>query len=181
MTALYHPQTSLVYKKDLDLLIYGYGFPSEVTKEFHKYGNKVVAYCSPQVGVESPWLYRIQYGQKLWSSGLDGVMNYAYMREMGNPWNDFDHLSYRDHSFVYPTINGFVETIAWEGMREAVDDVRYITTLENCIATVKGQATTVEEAKTYLSVLRKNAALRNPATVRLEVINWILKLKGAQI
>lgn len=181
MTTQYHPQKSIAFKKDLDLLIYGYGLPNKLTKEFHKYGNKVVAYCSPQVGVENPWLYRMQYGQKLWSSGLDGVMNYAYIREMGNPWNDFDHLSYRDHLFVYPTINGFIETIAWEGMREAVDDTRYITTLEKCIKNTRGQKKTAKQAKLYLSVLKKNASLRNPATVRLEVINWILKLKGAQI
>ena len=181
MTTQYHPQKSLAYKKDLDLLIFGSGFSPKIAEEFHKYGKKIVSYCSPQVGVENPWLYRMQYGQKLWGSGFDGMMTYAYMREMGNPWNDFDHLSYRDHFFVYPTINGFVETIAWEGMREAVDDTRYITTLEKCIATAKGQKKMIKQAKNYLSALKKNASLRNPATVRLEVINWILKLKGAQI
>ena len=181
MSTQFHPQKSLEFKKNLDLLNYGFGLPTKIAEEFHKNGNKVIGYCYPQSGVENPWLYRLRYGQELWSSGLDGVMNYAYMREMGNPWNDFDHLGYRDHLFVYPTINGIIETIAWEGMREAIDDTKYIATLEQCIIDAKEQKNELKQAKKYLSNLKKNAAFRNPATVRLEVINWILKLKGIQI
>ena len=43
--------------------------------------------------------------------------------------NDFDHERFRDHVFAYPTSAGVIDTIQWEGFREAVDDVRYLATL----------------------------------------------------
>ena len=33
----------------------------------------------------------------------------------------------RSWGFVYPTIDGVIDTISWEGQREAADDVRFIT------------------------------------------------------
>ena len=36
---------------------------------------------------------------------------------------------YRDHVFAYPTSNGVIDTIQWEGWREGVDDTRYVATL----------------------------------------------------
>ena len=48
--------------------------------------------------------------------------------------------TYRDHVFAYPTLNGVIDTIQWEGFREAVDDVRYLTTLCARIAKAKTNA-----------------------------------------
>ena len=56
-------------------------------------------------------------------------MDYAYQHSFTHEWNDFDNASYRDHTMAYPTENGVVDTVQWEGFREAVDDVRYLTTL----------------------------------------------------
>jgi hypothetical protein len=57
-------------------------------------------------------------------------MDYAYQHGFGDHiWNDFDHERFRDHVFAYPTSNGIIDTIQWEGFREAVDDVRYLATL----------------------------------------------------
>jgi hypothetical protein len=56
-------------------------------------------------------------------------MPYAYQHGFGNIWNDFDHPEFRDHVFAYPTTNGLVSTVQWEGFRSAVDDVRYLSTL----------------------------------------------------
>jgi hypothetical protein len=61
-------------------------------------------------------------------------MDFAYQYSFGRPWNDFDDPIYRDHMFTYPTKNGVVGTLAWEGYREAHDDNRYIATLEAAIA-----------------------------------------------
>ncbi|RKY42909.1 MAG: hypothetical protein DRP81_07310, partial [Candidatus Omnitrophota bacterium] len=44
-------------------------------------------------------------------------------------WDDFDFERYRDHVMAYPTINGVIPTIQWEGFREGVDDVKCLTTL----------------------------------------------------
>ena len=60
-------------------------------------------------------------------------MNYAYQHAFGHIWNDFDSTKFRDHVFAYPTTDGVIDTIQWEGFREAVDDIRYLTILlEKC-------------------------------------------------
>jgi hypothetical protein len=128
---------------------------------WHGAGHKIYTYSNPQVGAENPYLYRRNYGVLLWASGYDGVMDYAYQHSFGKPWNDFDHATYRDHMFTYPTVNGVIDTIAWEGYREAHDDLRYIATLEqyidhglcNSSSTVRANAAT---AKAYLDDLKSD-------------------------
>lgn len=102
--------------------------PNEILK-WKNSGKKIFSYGNPQVGIEDPELYRRNYGLGLACADYDGAMNYAYQHSFGHIWNDFDHPIYRDHVFAYPTSSGVVDTIEWEGFREAVDDVRYLTTL----------------------------------------------------
>jgi len=35
-------------------------------------------------------------------------MNFAYHSAFSDPWDDFDHPSYREHNMVYSTIDGIV-------------------------------------------------------------------------
>jgi hypothetical protein len=60
-------------------------------------------------------------------------MNFAYQYPFGAAWNDFDSpkrdKDYRDHMFTYPTSDGVIGTVQWEGFREGVDDTRYLATL----------------------------------------------------
>jgi hypothetical protein len=111
------------------VLVLGIPVDPNVVSFFQSAGTRVYMYNQPQVGVESPAIYRVNYGVRAWQAGFDGVMNYAYQHSMGSIWNDSDHYRFKDHVFAYPTINGVIDTIAWEGFREAVDDVRYISTL----------------------------------------------------
>lgn len=113
----------------LDVAILSGPYDSGEVAAFHKNGKKVFSYGNPQAGVEDPEIYRRNYGLGLICAGYDGVMNYAYQHSFGHIWNDFDHDRFRDHVFAYPTSNGVIDTIQWEGFREAVDDVRYLTTL----------------------------------------------------
>lgn len=114
----------------LDLPVLGGGlFYSDIVEKWHKYGKKVLVYGNPQVGIENPLIYRSNYGYKLFCSGYDGVMDYAYQHAFGHIWNDFDSPRFRDHVFAYPTTDGVIDTIQWEGFREAVDDIRYLTAL----------------------------------------------------
>jgi len=119
------------YAGRLKILVLGAEPRSTVNAFFQNAGTAVYLYNQPQVGVENPLIYRINYGFSAWREGFDGVMNYAYQDSMGFIWNDFDHAEFRDHVFAYPTVDGVVDTLAWEGFREAVDDVRYISTLQN--------------------------------------------------
>lgn len=114
-------------------------------------GTRVFAYNQPQVGVENPAIYRRNYGIDAWRAGYDGVMNYAYQHAMGSIWNDFDHPKFRDHVFAYPTADGVIPTLAWEGFRAAIDDVRYLTTLRS-LAAMTGSTLDSE----FLSTLKRS-------------------------
>ena len=35
---------------------------------------------------------------------------------MGRPWDDFDNSIYRSHMLTYPTVDGIVGTLQWEGV-----------------------------------------------------------------
>jgi len=148
--------------------------PSEVRK-WRAVGSDVFCYAYPQVGNEEPETYRRNFGLVLWKAGYDGAMDYAYQHGFNHVWNDFDHKTYRDHNFTYPTVNGIVGTIQWEGFREAVDDVRYAGTLVRCIREAPpAKGALAAEAWLWLdSVDVESADLYD---VRAEMAHWITRL-----
>jgi hypothetical protein len=142
----------------LDLLVAAYEPNKEEADKYHNIGHQVFNYANPQVGVENPEAYRRNYGLLLWQNDYDGAMDYAYQHSFGSIWNDFDG-KYRDHVFAYPTTNGVIDTIAWEGFREGVDDVRYVTTLQKRIKRAMQTGTpqqrnTAKEAQEFLDRLK---------------------------
>jgi len=147
------------------------------SKAWHKIGSKVFSYANPQVGEEKPTIYRYNFGLKLWKDGYDGAMDFAYHYAFNHGWNDFDHPKYRDHMFVYPTTNGVIDTIAWEGFREGVYDVRYIATLQKFIKNTK-DLKLAYEAQLWLDNLR--VSKENLDGIRTEIVQWILKLQSTK-
>ena len=152
--------------KSLDLFVLAKAPIRKEANKFHSINHKIFSYANPQSGVENPYLYRRNYGVVLWGAGFDGAMIYAYQHSMGDAWNDSDHYLFRDHNFTYPTSNGVVKTIAWEGMREAIDDVRYLTLLENEIKKVrdgnmKDKYGIIEDAEKYLNAVKNKIARYN--------------------
>ena len=113
----------------LDLAVFAGPLNTTQAAEWHRNGHKIFSYANPQVGVENPEIYRQNYGFALWNAGYDGAMDYAYQHSYGQIWNDFDRKRNRDHVFAYPTSDGVIDTIQWEGWREGVDDTRYLATL----------------------------------------------------
>jgi hypothetical protein len=80
---------------------------------------------------------RWRYGLRSYAYGADGMWFWCYNFHVGDPWNDFDG-STPDSSWVicWPPVKeggASVETLAYEGLREAVDDVRYAMTLEQML------------------------------------------------
>lgn len=114
----------------ISTLILGSEIDGAPNQFLHSKGSLSFLYNQPQVGVKNPYIYRLHYGISAWSKGYDGVMDYAYQHSMGDIWDDFDHPDFRDHVFAYPTRNGVIDTVAWEGFREAIIDVRYLSTLK---------------------------------------------------
>ena len=158
-----------IFKKDVDI---------EVGK-WHGINREIFAYASPQAGVENPEIYRRNFGCKLWKHRFDGEMDWAYQAHRGAFWNDFDTgnsrlTKYREEAFTYPTTNGIVGTIEWEGFREAITDVRYISTIENIIDKLKEEGKDSYNLEIFLQNIDCNSNLDK---LREEMINLILKYK----
>src|SRR5690606_38667893 len=94
--------------------------------------------------------FRLWEGLARYKANYDGSYNYKYFsqlhgslyeRQKANVWNDFSSDAFRGFNMVMPTVGGPIDTIAWEGFREGIDDVRYATLLkqdaEKAIATGK--------------------------------------------
>ena len=157
----------------LDLAIISQVVSVDLANQYHGYGHEIFSYSNPQVGEERPETYRRNFGLLLWQAGYDGSMDYAYQHNFGNIWNDFDATNYRDHCFTYPTVNGVIDTIQYEGFREAVDDLRYLTTLLDAIDEAKAEGKDCSEAEAWLNDL-KSSDLADLESIRLTMISYIL-------
>ena len=145
-------------------------------KKWHSVGSHAFCYAYPQVGNEEPETYRRHFGLVLWKAGFDGAMDYAYQHGFAHVWNDYDHDHYRDHNFTYPTVHGVVGTVQWDGFREAVDDVRYVTTLEHAIEHAPdAKAAVAEEARAWLDTLDPDTA--DLYAARVQMVEFIEKMQ----
>jgi hypothetical protein len=163
----------------LDLLVLAGRPRKDEILKFHAIGGKVFSYANPQTGPENPYVFRRNYGFDLWRNGYDGAMPYAYQDSMGFIWNDIDHSRWRDHVFAYPTVDGIIDTLAWEGFREGVDDVRYVTTLEKLLRHVDPSADKKSaDAKIFLDALREELPM-DLDLVRRTIMEHILKLQAS--
>jgi hypothetical protein len=155
----------------LDVAVAADSLNTTQVAQWHSYGKRIFSYANPQVGVENPYIYRKNYGFALWNAEYDGAMDFAYQQMFGQSiWNDFDTPSTsgwtpRDHVFAYPTSNGIIDTIQWEGWREGVDDTRYLATL------IKTEGSDTSARAIVSDSLAKGEDMK---TIREKVINRIL-------
>ena len=120
----------LKYDSNIDLLvIWGQNlfYPIKKISEAKKQNKIVYFYDNPQAGMEQPETYRINEGFKLFATGADGVLDFSY--QAGVNWNDFANKVYRSYNMTYSTLDKPISTIQWEGWREGVNDIRYLTLL----------------------------------------------------
>jgi len=161
----------------LDLAVVSLDPDIQLARKYHEYGHKIFSYGNPQGGVENPETYRRNYGLLLWQKEYDGAMDFAYQYGYNNIWNDFDSEECRDHVFAYPTICGVIDTIQWEGWREGVDDVRYLTTLLKTIKNAKTKGKNTIDSERWLSKLKNsNLTTQNFDDIRAKMIDYILFL-----
>ncbi len=168
----------------VDLFIDGQPPKKSEADKFHSARHRVFSYNTPQAGVENPLVYRKNYGLRLWQQDYDGAMTYAYQDGFGSIWNDFDHMKFRDHNFTYPTVDGVIDTIAWEGFREGVDDVRYVMTLQRALAAVdtldsRETQSVVQEARAFLDELREYRG-DDLAGMRRRIVSYLLRIGARQ-
>lgn len=162
-----------------DFVNLGGAYRKEDFDRWHACGVLAANYASPHIGPENPDFIRRTHGLDLYKANADGTHNYALN---ASPWNDFSgtQYNYRSFNMVYPASDGFVETIEYEAFREAVDDVRYATLLKTLAheALSSGNVDSVylgRMALQWLALLDTSVCDLNHA--RLEMINWILKLR----
>ena len=100
----------------------------------HRAGHKIFTYMNPLGGAPYPDLQRRNEGLGLWRVGFDGTMTWAYTHIEGDPVDQAMHFAK-----VYRTEDGVVDTVYWEGFREGVDDMRYLTTLYAALRAAAGR------------------------------------------
>jgi hypothetical protein len=113
----------------------------------------------------------------LWKMNYDDGGPWAWQSEaFGGVWNDFN-CDRRAVGMTYPTTDGCIDTIAWEGFREAIDDVRYATTLRLAIEEARTSANhkvVAVNAEAYLDKLDVTGDLDE---IGKTIVDYILKLQ----
>lgn len=167
------------------------GWPTrEQAATWHAIGAKIASYASPHTGVENPDTYRRWEGMARYKANYDGSFNYKlysalhptiYERQKANVWNDsaVATQSFRTFNMVYPTKGDLIDTIAWEGFREGIDDIRYATLLKERVRQAEASGNQKarhlgRKALMWLELTDMEKADLN--AVRMEMINYILEL-----
>jgi hypothetical protein len=155
----------------------------DLAKTVHQANKRIYSYARPQCGLELPETYRRNYGLLLWQAGYDGSFDFAYNCGFDDPYNDCDHVVWKDHMMAYPTKSSVIDTIQWEGWREGVDDCRYLATLEYWQAKVKkaGNTELASEVESELANLKNGGteALSDMDSVRSKMIQLIKRCRKA--
>lgn len=101
---------------------------------WHSVNGILLNYADPFAGSENPLWFRRKAGLLQYKSNYDGLMLLSY-KNLRVPWNELAEDpggdgNYRNFCMTYPTVDGTIGTLAFEGLREAYDDVRYITLMK---------------------------------------------------
>ena len=155
----------------------GGGFAQKEEADFmHRIKGRIGNYAGPHTGPENPDYMRRQHGLGLYKKDYDMMYNYGY-HEGG--WNDFHTSTYRNMNLVQYVRDGIIDTLAWEGIREGIDDIRYATCMlklaEEAVATGKTDLVYAgKKAMQFLALLKEDEACLYAA--RMEMIRHILTL-----
>ena len=144
----------------------------EEARKWHGVGHKILCYANPQSGIEQPETYRRNFGLLLHQEEYDGGMTYIYYHD----WNDFNIQPWRQHNFIYPTVDGGVDTVQWEGYREGIDDLRYLATLLEAIDE-SDNAAAASSAQQFVETMDITTDLH---AIRARMIDLTLALREAR-
>jgi hypothetical protein len=143
---------------------------------------RVKWYANPHSGPENPDYFRRLHGLMTYKANYDAVGNYVWYR---NDWNDFwvpAESGLRGLMMVYPTKDNVIDTLAWEGIREALDDIGYATKLKQ-LATQALRSRNVDISyagrKALAWLASWDETREDLAAGRLEMIASILDLDSA--
>lgn len=98
--------------------------------QWHRAGAKAYTYAGPFTGPICPDTWRRTKGLRYYYADFDGLHEYEFFSDAHNRWNDsIKHDRYCQFGIVYLTQDGLIPTVSWEAVREALDDVRYLSLL----------------------------------------------------
>ena len=107
----------------------------EAIDGMHRQGRKIFTYMNPMAGFPLPELHRRNTGLGMWRIGFDGTMTWAYTH-IESVYEVDQPLIF---AMVVRTENGVLDSLHWEGFREGVYDVQYLTTLLSEVGKAAGR------------------------------------------
>jgi tetratricopeptide (TPR) repeat protein len=112
---------------------------------WHKAGARAVTYAGPFTGPACPDIWRRTKGLRYYYADFDGHDEYCF-DTAANAWNDFVYRGpYSQFQMAYLTYDGLISTLAWEGVREGLDDIRYLSLLRmRCEAALRSSDPAVQ-------------------------------------
>ena len=137
--------------------------------------NRSAWYAVHHIGTEDPSYNRRANGLGAYLSGYTALCNYAH--HFG-PYND-DTTTYKPMVYAYGSYDGVIDTLAWEGFREGIDDIRYATLMTD-LARKAQKSSDIKvrylggKAMQYLTMLDRKSF--NMDATRGEMIRYIIEL-----
>jgi hypothetical protein len=128
---------------------------AELGRELETSGDEAWCYYNPRSVDVTPEWQRIVNGLWLWLGPITTHCPWIYNSYRGDPLDDRDGF---DYGYAFPVDGEIVGTRLWEGYREGVDDLRYLSTLERLVAQRKSEPQArdaVREARAFLDGLRE--------------------------
>ncbi len=160
------------------------GNPSRARAEnWHAVGGAVISYCDPFPSSENPQMFRRWNGFERYKKfHYDGNMLHGFVTSMYDEFRDDPggDGNYRNFCVAYPRRNGHIYTLAWEGWREAYDDLRYATKLKRlCVPLLESPDLALRaEAKRELAWLdRQDGSFTDLNALRRGLIDRILTIQ----
>jgi len=142
-----------------------------------KRGTEYLTYWHSHV--ENPVVNRIFSGFWLWASGFDGLIPHGYyfpshvekilskedirrgVSNVSSPYDDWSRWlpgkkPLRHHNAVYPSKDGPIGTLQWEGVLSGVMDLKYVLTLEAKLDDPDIEESYKDEATVLLEAIRND-------------------------
>ena len=162
------------------------GISADEARRWRAAGADVINYADPVPGGENPLWFRRKVGLMMYKTGLDGQMLHGF-RNGRTPWNEWAEDwggdgNYRNFAVCYPMRGGQIYSLSWEGMREAYDDVRYATRLQQlALANIDSESIPLkrEARRAMLWLERLDPATTDIDMARNGIIDRILLLQDA--
>ncbi len=152
-----------------------------LTTRIHRDGNELFCYNFPQGGLEAPQRYRRHFGILMYGSDYDGTMTWSwywpYEGAEYDCWNEFNEHFWKQHCMVYPTANGVIDTIQYEGLARGINDLRYLGKLLELREKLPAEAKLGREIDDFIGAIKKDpyTSTLDQEAVRDRIVELILK------